>query len=69
MSFIAKASLRGYFVRTWERDIMGGTVFYLNVRPLASAQSGAYTALCARCYRLYQLGITRLGLTPEASQD
>ena len=70
VSFIAKAELRGHFVRTWEQNILGRTVFYLNVRPLASAQSGAYTALCTtRCYRRYQRGVARLGLMPEAIQD
>ena len=58
VSFFAKAVLRGHFVRTLELDILGRTVFYLTVRPLASAQSGAYTALCTCCCGLYQLRIT-----------
>ena len=67
MSFIAKASLRGYFVRTWERDILGGTVFYLNVRPCLGAERRLY-GLVYSLLQTLSIGITQLGLTPGAIQ-
>ena len=64
-----QSRVAGPFRENIEPDMMGRTVCYLNVRPRAPAQSGAYTALCIRFCGLYQLRITQLVLTPEAIQD
>jgi hypothetical protein len=51
------------------RGAHGGTIYFLGVLPVATANEKSFTVLCRRCFNEYRGRVTETGLAIDALED